>query len=173
MEKQEEVPMNLRELAFQLSAITLIADAAKEAKDRLRREFAQALDEVGADSAKAALEGEEIAKISLIQPRTSPEVLNEKAFVDWVKSHYEFEIVESVRESFRKHVMDSVENVDGKAIYKRTGEVLDFITFNSRDAYIATRFLDGGREILTEAFRQGTLTPTSVMAEELQMAVGQ
>ncbi len=165
--------MNLRELAFQLSAITLIADAAKEAKDRLRREFAQALEEVGADSAKAALEGEEIAKVSLIQPRTSPEVIHEKAFVDWVKSHYEFEIVESVRESFRKHVMDSVENVDGKAIYKRTGEVLDFITFNSRDAYIATRFLDGGREVLTEAFRPGTLSPTSVMAEELRMAVGQ
>ena len=76
--------MNLRELAFQLSAITLIADAAKVAKDRLRREFAQALEEVGADSAKAALEGEEIAKVSLIQPRTSPEVLNEKAFVEWV-----------------------------------------------------------------------------------------
>ncbi len=139
----------------------------------MRREFAQALEEVGADSAKAALEGEEIAKVSLVQPRTSPEVIYEKAFVDWVKSHYEFEIVESVRESFRKHVMDSVENVDGKAIYKRTGEVLDFITFNSRDAYIATRFLDGGREVLTEAFRAGTLSPNSAMAEELRLAVGQ
>lgn len=63
--------MNLRELAFKLSAITLIADAAKEAKDRLRGEFAAALEEVGADSAKAALEGEEIAKVSLIQPRVS------------------------------------------------------------------------------------------------------
>ena len=42
--------MNLRELAFQLSAITLISDAAKEAKDRLRREFAAALEEVGADA---------------------------------------------------------------------------------------------------------------------------
>ena len=100
-------------------------------------------------------------------------MLNEKSFVEWVKSNYEFEIVESVHESFRKHVMDSVENIDGKAIYKRTGEVLDFISFNSRDAYIATRFLHGGREVLTEAFRAGTLTPTSVMAEELRMAVGQ
>jgi len=70
--------MNLRELAFQLSAITLIADAAKEAKDRLRRQFAQALEEVGADSAKAALEGEEIAKVSLIRPKNTPQVLNEK-----------------------------------------------------------------------------------------------
>ncbi len=101
------------------------------------------------------------------------ELRNEKAFVDWVKSNYEYEIIESIRESFRKHVMDSVENVDGKAIYKRSGEILDFITFNSRDSYISTRFLTGGREVLSQAFRSGSLTPSSVMAEELEMAVGQ
>lgn len=165
--------MNLRELAFQLSAITLIADAAKEAKDRLRREFAAALEEVGADAAKAVLEGEEIAKVSLVQPKTSAEVLNERAFTDWVKSNWEYEIVESVRESFRKHILDSVQSVDGKALYPRTGEVLDFISFNSRDPYISTRFKDGGREALLGAFRAGSLSPAEVMADELLMAVGQ
>jgi hypothetical protein len=50
---------------------------------------------------------------------------------------------------------------------------LDFITFNSRDSYISTRFLSGGREVLSQAFRSGSLTPSSVMAEELEMAVGQ
>ena len=164
--------MNLRELAFQLSAITLIADAAKEAKDRLRREFAAALDEVGADAAKAVLEGEEIARVSLIHPKTSVEVLNEKAFTDWVKSNWEYEIIETVRESFRKHILDSVQNVDGKAIYPRTGELLDFISFSSRDPYISTRFKDGGRQALLEAFRAGSLSPTEVMADELLMAVG-
>lgn len=165
--------MNLRELAFQLSAITLIADAAKEAKDRLRREFAEALEAVGADAAKAVLEGEEIAKVSLIQPKTSAEVLSEKAFVEWVRANWDYEIVETVRESFRKHILDAVENVNGKAIYPRTGEVLDFISFNSRDPYISTRFKDGGREALLGAFRTGSLTPSEVMAEELLMAVGQ
>ena len=52
--RQEEQP----ELAFQLSAITLIADAAKEAKDRLRREFAAALEEVGADVYEGMVIGE-------------------------------------------------------------------------------------------------------------------
>jgi hypothetical protein len=148
--------MNLRELAFQLSAITLIADAAKEAKDRLRREFAAALDEVGADAAKAMLAGEEIAKVSLIQPKTSAEVLSEKALVEWVRANWDYEIVETVRDSFRKHILESVENVDGRAIYPRTGEVKD-----------------GGREALIEAFRVGALSPSEVMAEELLMAVGQ
>lgn len=165
--------MNLRELAFQLSAITLIADAAKETKDRLRREFAAALDEVGADAAKAVLEGEEIAKVSLVQPKTSVEVTNEKAFTDWVKSNWEYEIVETVRESFRKHILESVQNVDGKALYPRTGELLDFIIFSPRDPYISTRFKDGGREALVEALRAGSLSPSEVMADELLMAVGQ
>jgi hypothetical protein len=164
--------MNLRELAFQLSAMTLIADAAKEAKERLRREFATALDEVGADAAKAVLAGEEIAKVSRIQPRLTADIVNERDFVEWVKSNWEFEIVESVRDSFRKHILDAVEHVEGKAIYPRTGEVLDFITFTARDPYIATRFAEGGREVLVEAFRSGTLTP-NVIAEELKLAVGQ
>lgn len=164
--------MNLRELAFQLSAITVIADAAKEAKDRLRREFAKALEEVGADAAKAVLEGEEIAKVSLIHPRTTASVVNEKAMVDWVKSNWEFEIVESVRESFRKHLLESIENVNGKAIYPRTGEVLDFISFQSRDPYISTRFTEDGRDLLAEAFRSGSVNPSSVIADELRMAVG-
>ena len=68
IKNQQEGPHDLRELAFQLSAITLLP-MPQGAKDRLRREFAAALEEVGADSAKAALEGEEIAKVSLIQPR--------------------------------------------------------------------------------------------------------
>jgi hypothetical protein len=99
--------------------------------------------------------------------------LSEKALVEWVKSNWEYEIVESVRDSFRKHILDSVENVDGKAIYPRTGEVLDFIHFNTRDPYIATRFKDGGREALLGAFRAGALSPSEVMSEELLMAVGQ
>ncbi len=48
---------------------------------------------------------------------------------------------------------------------------MDFITFNSRDSYISTRFLSGGREVLSQAFRSGSLTPSSVMAEELEMEV--
>ena len=114
--------MNLRELAFQLSAITLIADTAKEAKERLRREFAAALEEVGADSAKAAFDGEEIAKVSLVQPKTSPEILQESAFTEWVKANWSSEIVETVRESFKKHLLEEIVNVNGNEVYPKTGK---------------------------------------------------
>ena len=48
-----------------------------------------------------------------------------------------------------------------------SGEVLDFITFNSRDSYISTRFTETGRELIADAFRAGTLSPSDVIANEL------
>ena len=159
--------MNLRELAFQLSAITLIADTAKEAKERLRREFAAALEEVGADSVKAAFDGEDIAKVSLVQPKTSPEILHESAFTEWVKANWSSEIIETVRESFKKHLLDEIVNVNGNAVYPKTGEVLNFVGFNHRDPYISTRFIDGGRDALYSAFRSGSLSPADVISYEL------
>lgn len=162
--------MNLRELALRLSAITVIADAAKDAKDRLRDEFAQALNAVGADAAKAALNGTEVAKVSLVSPKPSPTVLDETAFTNWVKANREDEIVESVRESYRKHVMENIVLVDGEAIYTGTGEVLKFVSFKQRESYVSTRFATGGREVITDAFASGELSPAVVLGSE-QLAV--
>lgn len=158
--------MNLRELALRLSAITVIADAAKEAKDRLRDEFAQALNAVGADAAKAALNGTEVAKVSLVSPKPSASVLHEQALTNWVKANWEQEIVESVRESFRKVVLDKIENNNGIAVYPETGEVLDFISFKQRESYVSTRFATGGREVILGAFANGELNPSVMLSEE-------
>ena len=158
--------MNLRELALRLSAITVIADAAKEAKDRLRDEFAQALNAVGADAAKAALNGTEVAKVSLVSPKPSASVLNEQALTSWVKANWETEIVESVRDSFRKVILDKIENNNGVAVYPETGEVLDFISFKQRESYVSTRFATGGREVILEAFANGELSPSVMLSEE-------
>ena len=158
--------MNLRELALRLSAITVIADAAKEAKDRLRDEFAQALNAVGADAAKAALNGIEVAKVSLVSPKPSPSVLHEQALINWVKANWETEVVESVRESFRKVVLDKMENNNGVAVYPQTGEVLDFISFKQRESYVSTRFATGGREVILDAFSNGELSPSVMLSDE-------
>ena len=158
--------MNLRELALRLSAITVIEDAAKEAKDRLRDEFAQALNAVGADAAKAALNGTEVAKVSLVSPKPSASVLNEQALTNWVKANWETEIVQSVRDSFRKVILDKIENNNGVAVYPETGEVLDFISFKQRESYVSTRFATGGREVILEAFANGELSPSVMLSEE-------
>ena len=54
-----------------------------------------------------------------------------------------------------------------RARISEAGRRLDFIAFNSRDSYISTRFTETGRELITDAFRAGTLSPGEVIANEL------
>jgi hypothetical protein len=158
--------MNLRELALRLAAITVVADAAKEAKDRLRDEFATQLNAVGADAAKAALEGTEVAKVSLVSPKSSPVVLHESAFVAYVENSNPAEIVRSVRDSYKKAFLENVVEVNGEAIYTPTGEVLPFISFKSRESYVSTRFSKDGRDVIASAFRSGAINPAELLIDE-------
>lgn len=158
--------MNLRELALRLAAITVVADAAKEAKDRLRDEFATQLNAVGADAAKAALEGTEVAKVSLVSPKASAQVVHETAFVNFVESMRPDEIVKSVRDSYKKTFLENVIENNGEAIYTPTGEVLSFITFKPREPYVSTRFATGGRDVIASAFRTGAINPAELLADD-------
>jgi hypothetical protein len=157
--------VNLRDLALRLAAITVVADAAKEAKDRLRDEFATQLNAVGADAAKAALEGTEVAKVSLVSPKASAVIMQDNAFVNFVEAMRPDEIVKSVRESYKKSFLEDVVNMNGEAIYTPTGEVLNFISFKNRESYVSTRFATGGRDVIAEAFRTGAINPAELIAE--------
>jgi len=158
--------MNLRETALRLAAITVIADAAKDAKDRLRDQFAEQLNAVGADAAKAALEGTEVAKVSLVSPKSSAIVVNESAFVDYVEQEFPNEIVKSVRESYKKVFLERIIEMDGEAVYTMNGEVLPFIAFKSREPYVSTRFVKDGREVIASAFKTGAINPAELIVDE-------
>lgn len=158
--------MNLRETALRLAAITVIADAAKDAKDRLRDQFADQLNAVGADAAKAALEGTEVAKVSLVSPKASAIITHETAFVDYVEKENPTEIVKSVRDSYKKFFLENVVEVNGEAIYTPTGEVLSFIAFKSREPYVSTRFVKDGREVIASAFKTGAINPAELIVDE-------
>jgi hypothetical protein len=155
--------MNLRETALRLAAITVVADAAKDAKDRLRDQFAEQLNAVGADAAKASLDDTDIAKVSLVSPKASAMVMHETAFIEFVENIMPTEIVKSVRDSYKKHFLENCVNVDGQTIYTPTGEVLNFIAFKSRESYVSTRFATGGREAIAEAFRTGKINPAELI----------
>ena len=83
-----------------------------------------------------------------------------------MKANWETEVVESVRESFRKVVLDKMENNNGVAVYPQTGEVLDFISFKQRESYVSTRFATGGREVILDAFSNGELSPSVMLSDE-------
>jgi len=156
--------MNLRDTALRLAAITVIADAAKEAKEQYRAEFQKQLADVGADAAKALLEETEVAKVSLVTPKSSPTIFDEHAFFKFVEENYSEHIVKQVHEAFRKVFLENVIEVNGEAMYTPTGEFLPFIQFSQRTPYVSTRFAKGGREAVVDAMRYGSLNASDLIA---------
>lgn len=150
---------NLKEIALELAITATIADAAKTHKDYLRDELAQALDEIGAEATRAELNGEKIAKVSMVSPSAKPYVANEQSFIAYVEANFPQEIVQKVRESFWTAFQARlVPTDDGRAIDKETGELVDGLSFRQSTPYVSTRFEKEGRDKILDAIRNGRLS---------------
>lgn len=157
--------MNPRDMALALAVTTVIADYAADQKDALRAELLASLDELGADSVRAELYGEKIAKSAIVAPSRKPVVVNEQAFTAWVAENFATEIETRVREAFKKVLLDRVIEADEQvAVDPETGEVIPGINFVSKSAYISTRFEKGGRDAVIAAFQSGALTLSQTFA---------
>ena len=143
---------NLRDLALEIAAITTLVDHLGEKKETLRDQFQKFANELGADATKAMLDGKEIAKITLVNPKPKPYITDDRAFLTFVKTFHPDEIVESVRDSFKKVFMDRIVPHEDGAIDPETGELFDFVEFKQGNAYISTRFQPDGRSSIIQAF---------------------
>lgn len=147
---------SLKDLAIELAVANLVADVVAERKDALRQEMAEKFAEMGSDSVKVTIDDDRIGKVSLVEPKIKPIVESESVFTDWVDAHHPNDIVKTVRESFKKWVLDNVEILDdGTAVMKTTGEIVPGITGRRTASYVSTRFESDGREKLGRAIASG------------------
>jgi hypothetical protein len=150
---------NLRELAIELAITNLVSDLVAEHKDHLRANMANEFKELGSDSVKVTIGDEKIGKVSLVEPKIKTTVSDEHLFTKWVETEHATEIVKSVRESFKKYVLDNVEILDdGSAVFTKTGEIVPGITGRIGAPYVSTRFDTDGRDRLGRALRNGEVT---------------
>lgn len=158
--------MTPRDLAAALAITTVIADAAKARKDEIRAALAAALDDVGADSVRAELpDGARVSKSTLITPNPKPVVSDETAFAAWVETFRPDEIVRTVRDSYKRVVLERLASTpDGTAIDPDTGEVVPGVRFSTGATYVATRFEKEGRETIVAAIRDGIIEPAAVLS---------
>lgn len=147
----------MREETLDLAIATLMADVVKEHRDRLREEIAEEFKKIGADSSKVKIGDTTIGKISLIEQKPKIYVANEQAFLQWVIKNHPQEVLQQVRESFQKFVLDMVTYTeDGKTfLFPDSGEVVEGLGVRNGSSYVSTRFEKNGREILTDALRSG------------------
>ena len=148
--------MGIKELSLELAAVSLIADEAYKAKNRLREALQAEMDKVGADRVKAEFEGEQIAYVTTTKPRFKWVIKNQKQFTDWVKANIPSEIVESVRESSIDAILDKF-HYDDEVIVDPNGEVIGFLEGSESNPYLTTKFAADGRETLKNAFQSGQL----------------
>ena len=137
--------MGIKETSLKLAAVSLIADEAKKAKDRLRAELQSEMDAIGADRVKAELAGETVAYVTTSKPKFKWVIKSEKKWLDWVKANHPSEIVESVRESSVDVLLDKFNYVDDLVI-DPNGEPVDWLDGNTSEPYLMTKFQADGRD---------------------------
>lgn len=149
--------MGIKELSLELAAVSLIADEAKKAKDRLRAELQDEMDKIGADRVKAELGEDVVAYVTTTKPRFKWSVKSEKRFTDWVKANIPSELVESVRESSRDAILDKFHYINGDDVIDPNGERVEWLEGTIAEPYLVTKFHSDGRERLKDAFQSGQL----------------
>ena len=157
--------MNIKETSLRLAAISLIADEAKKAKDRLRIELQGLMDELGADRVKAELGDEVIAYVTTSKPKFKWQITNEREFLNWVKDYFPSEIVEAVRESSIDKLLERLQYVDDLVI-DHNGEPVNWVIGTESEPYLMTKFHSDGREKLRSAIVGKAIDPREILELE-------
>ena len=148
--------MGIKELSLELAAVSLIADEAKKAKDRLRTALQDEMDKIGADRVKAELGSETIAYVTTTKPKFKWVIKSDRRFTEWVKANIPSEVVESVRESSIDAILAKFTYQDDLVI-DFNGEIVDWLEGSQSEPYLMTKFHAEGRETLKSAFQSGQL----------------
>ena len=157
--------MSIKEKSLKLAAVSLIADEAKKAKDRLRAELQEEMDELGADRVKAELGDETVAYITTTKPRFKWEITSDRKFIEWVKANLPSEIIESVRESSIDAILDKFNYADDLVV-DPNGEPVDWLIGSESNPYLTTKFAGDGREKLRSAIVGNSIDARKVLELE-------
>lgn len=159
--------MDIKEMSLKLAAISLIADEAKKAKDKLRAELQTEMDKIGADRVKAQLGEDTVAFVLTTKPKEKPVILNENKFIEWVEANCADEVIKAVRPSSIDRILDKCfKNVDDEAVIDWNGEVVDFIAYESKEPYLTTKFAGDGRETIRRAILSNSIDARKVLEIE-------
>jgi len=165
IEQQKGSKMTIKEMSLRLAAISVIADAAKAAKDDLRQQLQAEMDKIGADRVKAEFGDEAIAYVTTSKPRFKWEITDERGFINWVKDYFPSEITEAVRQGSIDRLLEKLQFVDDLVV-DHNGEEIKWAIGIQAEPYLVTKFHSGGREKLREALVRQIIEPMSILELE-------
>jgi hypothetical protein len=124
------------------------------------QQFLAAHDAMGVKTLDITLPGgPKVARATLPQPKPGVTV-DDKAFLKWVTAEHPTEIVEAVRESFRRVILKRLEIVGDEVIDKQTGQVVPWASVRpaaEKPGNFTVTFVDDGRKAVEAAWLDGRI----------------
>lgn len=161
--------MSLKDAATRAAVLTALADAIdaelKTAKADLQAELKAAKETTGTQQVGVSLpDGQDVGKVSLVQPKAAAAVVDEKAFREWARTVRPGEVVSKVvtevRPAWSKLVLSEITAAGvPRWCDTETGELHDVpgVQIQGRAAYTRMTLPDDGRKVIAEAWRTGQL----------------
>jgi hypothetical protein len=157
--------VSLKEVATRAAVLSALADAIgdelKAAKAELQAELKAAKETTGTQQVGVSLpDGQDVGKISLVQPKATATVTDDKAFLEWARkvrpSEVVSRVVTEVRSSWLKLALAEM-TAAGVAQWcdKETGELhaVPGVEIQGRAAYTRMTLPDDGKAAIAEAWR--------------------
>jgi hypothetical protein len=148
---------DLKAAAIRVAVLKALIDKVTAVDETARGELLAAMLDSGAEKVTAELaDGTKVSSVSLCGgDKAVARVVDDRAFLAWVKLHRPDEVEEKVRASFKKVVLDEA---------AATGEEIPGVELGISKAYVANRFKTGGKDAVAEAWTKGTLSLREVLA---------
>lgn len=158
--------MNLKEATLRAAVGKLLREKIDEADKAGRVNTLQQLiaahDALGVKSVDVLLpDGAKVGTATLPTPKPGVAV-DESAFMDWVLAEHSGEVVQAVRESFRRAALARLKIVGDDVVDKSTGEVVSWAKVRpavENPTSFTVRFTDDGRAAIEQAWQDGRLNP--------------
>lgn len=148
----------IRTLALRLAVLQALADRIKQVNDGTRDELLGRMNEVGAEKARAELpDGTRVASVTVAGAgkKAKAKVTDPAAFLAHVKATRPDEVVETVRDSYRRALLDQAET---------NGEDIPGVELVDPAPYLSCRPAKDGKDAIAAAWASGALSLPDVLA---------
>jgi hypothetical protein len=164
-----ETQPTLKDVATRTAVLTTLADfinaELKASKAELQQRLKAAKEDTGTQQIGLSLpDGQDVGKATLVQPKAAAVIVDEKAFLAWVRQVRPSEIVSrvvtEVRPAWAALVLKEITAAGAvKWCDKDTGELHDVpgVQMQGRAAYTLMTVPDEGRDAIAAAWRNGQL----------------
>lgn len=145
---------DLKTAARRLAALKVFEDAVKEEKAGTRTAVLDQLLELGVERLGIKMpDGTPLGTVRVSGGKEAARVVDEQAFMGWVRKNAPQELVEIVRDSYRKAVLKAV--LSG-------GEVPDGVELAQGEPYTTVTLTAGAADVVLAAVRSGVIQPLAL-----------